>query len=430
LIVFSTAVDYLLGARLEREQSLVRRKLLLTLSLTSNLGLLGVFKYADFFRDNMCLGLRLLGFDVSWTSLNIILPVGISFYTFQTMSYTIDVYRGRLKACRNPLDFALFVAFFPQLVAGPIVRAAAFLPQLQRPASMCIDRRALFLIARGLAKKVLVADNVAVFADAVFKDPSVWPSAIVWMAAVCFYVQIYCDFSGYSDMAIGVGRMLGYHLPRNFDRPYFSRSPTEFWHRWHISLSTWLRDYLYIPLGGNRGGTWMTCRNVMLVMLLGGLWHGASWNFVLWGFLHGLALIAHRAWRASRERHPIQLGRRLHAVYNVLAWAATQYWMLLAWIAFRVQDSGAMLNAMRKFVLFDFDFAVRNVGLGRMSFFSTLAILSAFLALHMLSRWRGGIDQRLARSPLWVATPACVMLGMLLYWVWPLAETPFIYFQF
>lgn len=430
LIIFSTMVDYFVGRRLEQSTALWKRRALLSVSLVANLGMLGVFKYAGFFAANVHGLLQLWGYEPTWTSVHVILPVGISFYTFQTLSYTIDVYRGQLKACRDPLDFALFVAFFPQLVAGPIVRAKDFLPQLNRFRPFHFDRYALFLFARGLVKKVLIADNVARFSDAIFAEPGAWPSAVIWLAAICFYVQIYCDFSGYSDMAIALGRMLGFRLPDNFDRPYFSQSPGEFWRRWHISLSSWLRDYLYIPLGGNRGGTLFTYRNLMITMLLGGLWHGASWNFVLWGFLHGLALIGHRLWRQVTQARVEALPSRAKTVYGAMAWAMLQYWVLMTWLVFRLPDTAKMLTALEKFVLFDASLSLSSLGLGSLSVFSTLALLAAFWLLHIWSNRHGGLDRRLGRAPLWVAAPACVVLGMSLYLLWPLAEAPFIYFQF
>jgi len=430
LIVFSTAVNYVASLAIGRNPSPVWRKTWLVLSLATSLGLLAFFKYFNFFEDNALAVLRVLGYDVSWAHLNITLPVGISFYTFQTLSYTIDVYRGRLPVCRSATDFALFVAFFPQLVAGPIVRAADFLPQLKRPAAFCFDRTAFFLIARGLAKKVLIADNLAVLGDAVFSDVARWPSLVIWMAAVCFYVQIYCDFSGYSDIAIGVSRALGYHLPVNFNRPYFATSPTEFWRRWHISLSTWLRDYLYIPLGGNRHGTFCTGRNLMITMLLGGLWHGASWNFVLWGFLHGAALIVHRVWRSLWPAGESVEGGVWHVARTLLAWAGLQYWILLTWLTFRLTDTADMLLALRKFVVFDLNFEVQSIGVGKLAAFSSLAILLAFFAAHGYSAWRGGLDNRLARTPLWISSPVCVLLGVLFYFFWPLSGAPFLYFQF
>ncbi|MCP5045180.1 MAG: MBOAT family protein, partial [bacterium] len=393
LIIGSTAVDYLVGGRLSREDDPGRRKGLLAVSLTANLGLLGFFKYTGMLEESAAMLLRAFGAQVHWTTLEIVLPVGISFYTFQTLSYSIDVYRRRISATRSPLDFALFVAFFPQLLAGPIVRAADFLPQLARPSRLRCTQEDFFLILRGLAKKVIIADNVGHFADVVFSQPGHWPSAVIWLATISFAVQIYCDFSGYSDMAIGIARVLGFELPRNFEHPYFARNPSEFWRRWHISLSSWLRDYLYIPLGGNRGSSLQIYRNLMLTMLLGGLWHGASWNFVLWGLLHGIALIGHRwlrAWRATRTGDV-----ESSLVVRIVCMIALQYWVLLTWIAFRVRDFDAMYTAVWKFVVFDFDFGFSGIGLGNLPIVSTTALLAGFLVLHVLSKRTGGLERRM-----------------------------------
>jgi D-alanyl-lipoteichoic acid acyltransferase DltB (MBOAT superfamily) len=430
LIMFSTGVNYLVGLGLAVEPRQSKRKLLLATSIVANLGILGIFKYGGFFSANTLVLLRLLGFDVHWTTLQIVLPVGISFYTFQAMSYTIDLYRGRIPVTRSPLDFALFVAFFPQLVAGPIVRAADFIPQLRKPIRLYCDQQTLFLVLRGLAKKVLIADNVAVLADAIFEDPTIWPSAVIWFATVCFAVQIYCDFSGYSDIAIGVGRILGFRIPLNFNYPYFARNPSDFWRRWHISLSSWLRDYLYIPLGGSRSGGARTYRNLMITMLLGGLWHGASWNFVVWGLLHGLLLIAHRLYAAVRRRVNPEWTASDGLVSRVVSIAAMQYCVLLTWIAFRVRSFDSMLVSMRKFVAFDFEFGLADLGLGALPFFSTAAILGAFFALHALSHGVGRIDNWAGRVALPWAAGICFALGFAAFALWPLEEAPFIYFQF
>jgi len=429
LIVFSTIVDYFIGGAMARAQDRTRRKMLLISSIVTNLGLLALFKYADFFQDNLLFGLKLLGYSPSWTDLNIILPVGISFYTFQTMSYTIDIYRKELQATRSPLDFALFVSFFPQLVAGPIVRAVDFLPQLNSDIRLNFTSSAFFLILRGLAKKVLIADSLAPFSDNVFTTTGEWPSIVIWIAAICFYIQIYCDFSGYSDMAIGIAKVLGFELPLNFDRPYFAGDPSTFWRKWHISLSTWLRDYLYIPLGGNRHGDFNTQRNLMLTMLFGGLWHGASWNFVLWGLIHGLLLITHRIYQLAMER--ANLGHwRTHSVYKIVAVIVFQFFIVLSWIPFRIPDSTGMLSALKKFLIFDFNFELGSIGLGKLSFFSTILIIFAFLGMHLLSHFIGGLDTRLAKSPVWVNCLTCIAFGFLLLLFWPTTETPFIYFQF
>ncbi|WP_173013044.1 MBOAT family O-acyltransferase [Candidatus Uabimicrobium amorphum] len=423
LILFSTIVDYYLSILIAKSPP-SKKKTFLLMSIFCNLGILFFFKYANFFQDNLLLVMRIFGYDPSWTSLNIILPVGISFYTFQTMSYTIDVYKDELAPCSSPLDFALFVSFFPQLVAGPIVRAKEFLPQLKIPIKLNWDTESLFLIVRGLVKKVIIADNIAMFADFIFTSPQGFNSTIIWFATICFYIQIYCDFSGYSDMAIGIAKILGFHLPLNFDRPYFATNPSMFWKKWHISLSTWLRDYLYIPLGGNRQGTILTYRNLMLTMILGGLWHGASWNFILWGFLHGFALVLYHVWQKRFQKN------FQHFVFKLMAFFAMQVWVLLTWITFRVTDFADMLYCLQKFVIFDFNFQFRNIGLGTSSLFLSALLVLFFYMLHLYSFFCGGIDKLLAKLPLWKMSLLCVMIGMILFALWPIQDKPFIYFQF
>ena len=430
LIAFSTVIDYYVGGRLDTAETPRHRKMLLVLSLSANLGLLAVFKYAGFFQQNAMLLAQLMGYQPNWTTMKIILPVGISFYTFQTMSYTIDVFRRRLPPCRSPVDFALFVSFFPQLVAGPIVRASDFLPQLEKPNCVSLEPGSLLLFLRGLVKKIVIADNLAIFADRVFDAPDRWPSTIIILATLCFSVQIYCDFSGYSDMAIAVARTLGFRLPVNFRRPYLAKNPAEFWHRWHISLSTWLRDYLYIPLGGSRHGAWRTGRNIAITMLLGGLWHGASWNFILWGAAHGLALIVHRAYRKLKARSSRTDALDGNILYKALCLVAMQYWVLAAWIPFRLRNTDHMLCALRKFLIFDFDFRISSLGLGRMSLFTTVMLLAAFWAIHLWAEWRGEPDEILARCPAPILYAATVLIGLGTYLLWPSVDKPFIYFQF
>ncbi len=295
LIVLSTIVDFFVGKALGKAQGGRARRGLLALSVAVNLGILGVFNYFNFFAASAASALGALGYEASFVDLSIVLPVGISFYTFQTMSYTIDIYRGSLKPTRNFFDFALFVAYFPQLVAGPIERASRLLPQIakeRRPSSGQM-REGAWLVLLGLFKKVVLADNLGILVDAAFGGGQASGFSCL-LAVYAFAYQIYCDFSGYSDIARGLAKLMGIELMKNFDRPYVARSPREFWQRWHISLSTWLRDYLYIPLGGNRGSEFATGRNLMITMLLGGLWHGAAWTFVLWGLYQGVILIGHR----------------------------------------------------------------------------------------------------------------------------------------
>jgi len=430
LIIFSTFLDFIIGRAIYDPTSPSRKKMYLTISLIGNLGILAIFKYFNFFQANLLLALKLCGTDPGWTSLNIILPVGISFYTFQTMSYTIDVYRGRMEPSRSPLDFALFVAFFPQLVAGPIVRAADFLPQLKKPATLSITPTVFFLILRGLVKKVLIADNLAGFSDPVFSNPSTWPTPILFLATIAFSVQIYCDFSGYSDMAIGFARVLGYHLPLNFNKPYFALNPSDFWRRWHISLSTWLRDYLYISLGGSKCGTYKTYRNLMLTMLLGGLWHGASWNFVLWGFMHGLVLIAHRIFNSIRQLLLKEAAIFRTRGWSLISWVGMQYFVLLTWVTFRLTNTSDMLHVLKKLIFIDMDFSMRNIGLGSIGLFSSIALLLIFGILHTYSFFKGELNMLLGKTPLLIGCTASLLIGIGLVLLWPSSSPPFIYFQF
>lgn len=429
LIIASTVIDFFVGKRLALAESPTRRKLLLTTSMLANLGLLAWFKYATFMEANLCWFMRSFGYEPSWTMLNITLPVGISFYTFQTMSYTIDIYRRRLKPTGSPLDFALFVSFFPQLVAGPIVRAVDFIPQLSKPGKMRLDLSSFAIVLRGLIKKVIIADNIAVLVDGVFDNPVGLPSCLIWLATIGFGVQIYCDFSGYSEMAIGIARMLGYRLPVNFRRPYFATDPSDFWKRWHISLSSWLKDYLYIPLGGSRGGTLLTYRNLILTMLLGGLWHGASWNFVVWGAMHGVLLVGHRLYRNAIRGTGIEKASNA-LPYRIASIFLMQYSVLMTWIAFRVTDFSEMLYCMKKFVFFDGNFSIANLGVGTMAFFSSTILIMVFWILHIHSRIHGGIDERMPKWPMAMSIFVCIVAGVALFYLYPLLQAPFIYFQF
>ncbi|GAB4302914.1 MAG: MBOAT family protein [Oscillatoriaceae cyanobacterium] len=360
LIWLSTVIDYTAGIKLANTEDAARRKKWLIVSLGANLGLLGFFKYFNFFVGSAADFMAFLGLPMQYQALKIVLPVGISFYTFQTMSYTIDVYRGKLAAVKNFRDFALFVSFFPQLVAGPIVRAADFLPQLTTAKSLATvnfrDCLVLFLV--GFIKKACVSDRISVIVDQYFTAPDTYSASSAWVGVLFYAVQIYCDFSGYTDMAIATAGLLGYELCVNFDFPYFATNISEFWRRWHMSLSTWLRDYLYIPLGGNRGSKLFAYRNLMLTMLLGGLWHGAGWNFVIWGGLHGGALVLHRVWSN------LKLVRSWASAQNqVRSWASAQifpfigailtfYWVCLAWIFFRARDFHSAISTLQSFVLF------------------------------------------------------------------------------
>jgi alginate O-acetyltransferase complex protein AlgI len=420
LILLSTALDYGVGLRLERPGA--RRAAWMALSLAGNLGLLAFFKYFGFFVDSAVELLGTLGFQAHRPTLAIVLPVGISFYTFQTLSYSLDVYRRELRATRSLLDFALFVCFFPQLVAGPIVRAAAFLPQLegQKRFSAVDARAALLLFLVGYFKKACVSDTLAPLVDRYFAAPGDYDALSAWTAVLAYAAQIYCDFSGYSDMAIALAALLGYELRVNFDRPYLARDIVDFWRRWHISLSTWLRDYLYIPLGGNRGGRLRTYRNLLLTMLLGGLWHGAAWSFVLWGGLHGLALAGVRLWRELRPS--AAHGSRSGAV---LAWAATLYFVCFCWIFFRAQDMERALTVARGFVLLD---SPGPEALER----GYLGLLLALFGLHAFAhpRWSARLTRAWRALPAWGFSFSYGVAAALVLALVPANPRPFIYFQF
>ncbi|MFA5199546.1 MAG: MBOAT family O-acyltransferase [Candidatus Omnitrophota bacterium] len=330
LLSFSIAFDYFMAKAIYSEKKQKKRELVLFLSIAVNLVVLGFFKYFNFFAQNLVFLLDSLGLHLNFSALNIILPIGISFYTFQSMSYVIDVYRGGLKPADSIFEYALFVSFFPQLVAGPILRARSMLPQFQGPrkATGKDYNLGFWLIIWGLFKKIVIADNCALIVDRVFKQGALIGGGDLLISTVLFAFQIYCDFSGYSDMAIGLARTLGFHIDINFNLPYFSKGVKEFWQRWHISLSTWLRDYLYIPLGGNRGGSLETHKNLMFTMLLGGLWHGASWTFVIWGAFHGLLLSLERFFQ-----NRIKLWVPLSLIFTFCA-------VNFGWLIFRAESFG------------------------------------------------------------------------------------------
>ncbi|MCB9703662.1 MAG: MBOAT family protein [Myxococcales bacterium] len=341
LIALSTLIDFSCARAIEDGPAAARRRWLLV-SVGTNLGLLAFFKYFNFFVDSFAELCAALGWSVSTTTLDIVLPVGISFYTFQTMSYTIDVYRGELAATRSLPSFALYVAYFPQLVAGPIERATRLLPQIEKARTIGADdlREGAWLVLLGLFKKVVIADNMARIVEPVFAGEGASAGVTTLLAVYAFALQIYADFSGYTDIARGVSRCLGIDLMVNFRRPYFAADPQEFWRRWHISLSQWLRDYLYIPLGGNRGGALRSYRNLILTMLLGGLWHGASWMFVIWGAIHGALLVVHRLWRRllGGLRGAWALDRLAAPVLGLAFFHAVCF----AWIFFRARSMASV----------------------------------------------------------------------------------------
>ena len=432
IICVSTVIDYLIARGMESMAVPRWRKLLLAVSVCGNLGLLFYFKYSNFFLQSVEASVRAMGAHASLPVLEIILPIGISFYTFEAISYTYDVYRRRIPAEKNLFHFMLFITFFPHLVAGPIVRARDFLPQVRRPKRWNWARLELgaqyFLI--GMFKKMVIADRMAMFADPVFADPNQYGAVAVWVAMIAYALQIYCDFSGYSDMALGTAHMLGYKLAKNFDLPYLAANVSEFWHRWHISLSTWLRDYVYIPLGGNRNSEcprcngWLTSRNLFITMALGGLWHGAAWTFVLWGVLHGVFLMVHRSFAALCKRAPL-LDRAFQSwVGTGVRIGTTFLCVCLAWVFFRAPSLREAFNFLKRLA------PARHVGLpAPLAYQSFVTLAAIVLVCHVLMYF--GVWKRLAeRLPGEVLGLAYAALFTVVLTLTPETGKVFIYFQF
>ena len=417
LLWFSTIVDYTIGLRMART---LHPRRLVTISVIVNLGFLAIFKYSNWLIDTLNLGAAAAGTAFHITPVDILLPVGISFYTFQSLSYTIDVYRGALPPRRNLLEYALAVAFFPQIEAGPIVRAREFLAELDGEQRVDFGdvKRALVLIAFGYVKKLVFADNLALIVDPVFDHPAghgFWDSLL---AVYAFAFQIYCDFSGYTDIAIGCALLLGIRFPQNFNYPYAAQNIQDFWRRWHMTLSRWLRDYLYIPLGGNREGRARTYANLMATMLLGGLWHGASWNFVIWGGLHGGYLSFERAvlgrWRWWNADHPAAAALRLVVTFHLVCFA---------WIFFRARHfshSNAMLANLSHPSLAAFNASEHGA--------TALLVSALFVAQLTGARFRYKDRIAASRGPLLALALAAALLAVI--WFSPATTAPFIYFQF
>lgn len=423
LLIFSTGMDYILGNCIANQADPRRRRRWLVISVCMNLGILGFFKYFNFFTASTVSLAHSLGFDPSFTTLNIVLPVGISFYTFQSMSYTIDIYRRDLAPAKTVFDFALYVAFFPQLVAGPIERSTALLPQLTQPRRFTADKigDGLVLILCGMFKKICIADNVGLISDQIFNHYSTYHGVDLILASLAFAVQIYCDFSGYTDIARGVAKTMGFELSLNFRLPYFATNPAEFWHRWHISLSTWLRDYLYIPLGGNRHGTANTYKNIFVTMLLGGLWHGAAWNFVLWGGYHGALLIAHR-WYCGQRAKFIQIKPLFSRPVYLAQIVGVFVLVVVGWVFFRCRN------------LEQISYFFTHAGLGTSGETSHVFAKLAFFTLPLLAaqavQWYAGdlIPWRRWRTAFQIASYSVLIAGLQIFGAH--APTEFIYFQF
>lgn len=351
LVLFSTMVDYFVARRLRLEEHLITRKLLLWISVLVNLGFLGFFKYYNFFLENFIASFTFFGGEIQANTLNIILPVGISFYTFQTLSYTIDVYRRKLEPTRDFIAFSAFVSFFPQLVAGPIERATNLLPQFYTRRKFDYNQAAdgMRQILWGLFKKIVIADNCAIYANEIFNHSAEYSGSTLVLGALFFAFQIYGDFSGYSDIAIGTSRLFGFQLMRNFNYPYFSRDIAEFWRRWHISLSTWFRDYLYIPLGGSKGGRWMQIRNIFIIFVVSGFWHGANWTFITWGGLNAVFFLPLLLTKKNRTNlDGVAQGGFFPNSREIFSMSFTFLLTLLAWIFFRAENISHALHYLKE----------------------------------------------------------------------------------
>lgn len=431
LILLSTVVDYFIGLQLHKEKKQRNRKALLWISLFVNLGLLGFFKYFNFFIDNFSTAFTCLGGSLSGHSLNIILPVGISFYTFQTLSYTIDIYRNKLTPTGDFVAFAAFVSFFPQLVAGPIERATNLLPQFYKDRSFDYHKavNGLRQILWGLFKKVVIADNCAIFANLAFNNSDEYGGMALLLGALFFTFQIYGDFSGYSDIAIGTARLFGFNLKQNFAFPYFSRDIAEFWRRWHISLSTWFRDYLYIPLGGSRGGTGMRIRNTFAIFLVSGFWHGANWTFIVWGFLNALYFLPLMLLGSNRKNLGIVAeGKWLPTVKEIFAIAMTFALTVLAWIFFRADSVTHAITYISR--LFDFTHFSASGFANTMRLQLTLLLLFLFLVAEWIGREEQFALARITSVRSNVVRYGCYYLLAFLVLLFSGSEQQFIYFQF
>jgi len=422
LIVLSTVVDYTIGLLINRQLHKHSRKVLLYVSIFFNLAVLGFFKYYNFFATSLVDAFQSVGYEIQsiWT-LNIILPVGISFYTFQTMSYTIDVYRKNLKPTSDFISFASFVAFFPQLVAGPIERATNLLPQILAKRTFNYEQAAqgVRLIVWGLFKKVVIADSLAVLVNDIFANQAEYGGGTLLLGAIYFAFQIYCDFSGYSDIAIGVSKLFGFELMSNFKFPYFSRNIGEFWRKWHISLSTWFRDYLYIPLGGSKGGKWNSLRNIFIIFIVSGFWHGANWTFIVWGALHAVFYIPSFVLNTNRKFLSSVVAETsfFPSIKEIMQMSINFFLVTVAWVFFRSENIESSFEYLYR-MCSEFSLNIHHKG-------QILRIIIPFVALEWLFRK----DERLTR-----VNPVFWWILSLIFLIFIAAKfgnkASFIYFQF
>ncbi|MGJ3234249.1 MBOAT family O-acyltransferase [Marivirga sp.] len=426
MIAFSSFADYFIGLAIHNSENQKVRKRFLLLSIFLNLGLLGFFKYFNFFIESFASAFSFFGTSPNISSLYIILPVGISFYTFQTLSYTIDIYRRHLEPTNKIIDFLAFVSFFPQLVAGPIERAKNLLPQFEKKRIFSYQqaKSGSLKIVWGLFKKVVIADNCAVYVNDIFNNHETLPGSVLFLGLAYFAIQIYCDFSGYSDIAIGTARLFGFNLMRNFAYPYFARDMAEHWRKWHISLSTWFKDYLYIPLGGSRGGKWMIIRNTIIIFTVSGFWHGADWTYIIWGFVNGLYFLPLILTGIHRNHMgPIAEGKIFPSFKVFLLIVSTFVLKTFTYVFFRAENIGQSWTYMKG--MFDWSlFTIPDY-----SYLTHWGLIGLMLTLEWLQRDKE-CPLYLDHTPKWVRYSAYYATILAVIFLQSSEEIPFIYFQF
>jgi len=430
LLMFSTFLDYYTGLKIEESKNQNLRKFWLWLSVGINLGFLGFFKYYNFFAESFAEMLQNFGLQVNPWTLKVILPVGISFYTFHGLSYVLDIYFKRIKAERNFVEYAVFVSFFPLLVAGPIERATHLLPQIKVKREFSYEKAVdgMRQILWGLFKKMVIADNCAVFANQIFANSATSSGSELVLGALFFTFQIYGDFSGYSDIALGTARLFGIDLLRNFAFPYFSRDIAEFWRRWHISLSSWFRDYLYIPLGGSKGGNWMRIRNTFAIFLVSGFWHGANWTFIIWGFLNALFIMPSIILKTNRNNLEIVAMNKLipsfRDVFNILL---TFSLTVFAWIFFRAES----VHHAIEYIVGIFNASLFTIPNVKTAAYATLILIAFFMLIEWIGReHQFALQDFLVKKPRFIRWLFYGFIILLIGLFLQTHETPFIYFQF
>lgn len=419
MLIATSMIDWILSHLIFKVKRRVGKLSLMWLSIIISLSILGYFKYANFFLWNWNQMV-----EGNFQPLDVILPVGISFYTFQSISYVVDVYKGRISPTKKWIDYLFFLSFFPALVAGPIVRADYFLPQLEKNRQATSNEiwGGLWLVIVGIVKKALIADYIAQYNDLIFNEPELYTGVQTLMGVLGYTMQIYCDFSGYSDMAIGIALIMGFKLGINFDSPYQSRNLTEFWRRWHISLSSWLRDYVYIPLGGNRKGTIRTYINNFLTMLIGGLWHGAAWKFIFWGAMHGIGLAVHKAFQPVLKRIPDNF------ITVFISWMLTFVYVSLLWVFFRAADFEQSLLIIKNIFI---DFRIDQIPQFFMVRMEWCIMMIALIIFHFVPQsWANGIQNLYIKANWWIKLVIFLIAVQLVIEFMAEEVAPFIYFQF